>query len=258
MRGARAAGAKTGLITAVGGTPATDAADVVLQTGMVDRSWCHTVGYLAPIVAAAAISAEIRGVDFEPEPLAHLFEAALASNEPFDAVAASIASSEHVLVAGSGADLVAARELALKIDEGAWLPASAYELEDILHGHLVAHGARTALVVLATASDADPHVSRTESLLRTARRIGLTTALVANTELAARIDGELTSAGRIAVQTGAVPTALASLVGSGIALQRLTLALAHRLGRNPDLLRREITAYREARKLADAKYLAEP
>jgi glucosamine--fructose-6-phosphate aminotransferase (isomerizing) len=229
LQAAHAAGARTALITAARDTPAYEAADEVLEIGIADRSWCHTVGYLGPIVAAAAIAAAIRHVDFEPEPLAHLLEAALSSDEPFDHVAASIANSEHVLVAGSGADLVAARELALKIDEGAWLPASAYELEDILHGHLVGHGDRTALVVLATASEADPHVSRTESLLRTARRIGLTTALIANTELAARIDGELTSAGRIAVQTSAVPTALASLVGSGIALQRLTLA--SRIGR---------------------------
>ena len=257
LRAARAFGSATALVTAFRDTPATEAVDEVVETGMADRSWCHTVGYLAPIVAAAAIAAEIRDVAFEPEPLANLLEAALASDQPFDDLAVSIMGSEQVLVAGSGVDLVAARELALKIDEGAWLPASAYELEEILHGHLVAHGERSALLVLVTASEADAYVSRTVSLLRTARRIGLATALIANAELAREIDRELTTAGRIVVVPGgAIPTSPASLIASGVALQRLTLALAHRLDRNPDLLRRDSVEYREARKLADSKYFA--
>lgn len=87
----------------------------------------------------------------------------------------------------------------------------------------------------------------------------MTTALVASHDVAVEIDEELTSAGRIMVVDGGVDLApsLASLVATGVALQRLTLALVHRLGRNPDLLRREVAAYREARGLAEAKFFAE-
>ena len=258
LAAARAAGATTALVTAFSDTPAEEVADEILNTRIVDRSWCHTIGYLAPIVAAAAVADRIRGARFEPAPLARLFEKALAPSGSYDEVAAALVGAERVVVAGSGPDLIAARELALKISEGAWVPASAFELEDVLHGHLVAHDERSALVVLVTAARSQTYAPRTTSLLRTARRIGLVTALVASRDVAVEIDEELTTAGRIIV-AGDVDLApsLASLIASGAALQWLTLALAHRLGQNPDLLRREAVAYREARGLAESKFFAE-
>jgi glutamine---fructose-6-phosphate transaminase (isomerizing) len=258
LAAARAAGATTALVTARSGTPAEEVGDEILNTRIVDRSWCHTIGYLAPIVAAAAVADRIRGAGFNPAPLARLFEQALAPSESYDEIAAALVGAERVVVAGSGPDLIAARELALKISEGAWLPATAYELEDVLHGHLVAHDGRSALLALVTGARAEMSVLRTASLLRTARRIGLRTALVASRDVDAEIDEELTSAGRIMV-AGDVDLApsLTSLIASGVALQRLTLALAHRLGQNPDLLRREVVAYREARGLAESKFFVE-
>jgi glucosamine--fructose-6-phosphate aminotransferase (isomerizing) len=49
---------------------------------------------------------------------------------PFDA--------SRVLVVGAGRDWPTAQEACLKLREGAWVDATAYQTEEILHGHLAA------------------------------------------------------------------------------------------------------------------------
>jgi len=44
----------------------------------------------------------------------------------------------RVLIVGAGRDWPTAQEAALKLREGAWVDASAYQTETILHGHLAA------------------------------------------------------------------------------------------------------------------------
>jgi D-arabinose 5-phosphate isomerase GutQ len=56
IEAARAAGAKTALITARANATGTGAVDRVLVTPLIDRSWCHTVGYVSPMLAGAAIA----------------------------------------------------------------------------------------------------------------------------------------------------------------------------------------------------------
>ena len=58
LEAARRAGSGTALITARGESKATEQADAVLVTPMVDRSWCHTVGYTSPIAATLALAAK--------------------------------------------------------------------------------------------------------------------------------------------------------------------------------------------------------
>lgn len=201
---------------------------------------------------------KIRGTRFEPEPLVRLFESALALHTSYEELAGAIMNSQRLVVTGTGPDLIAARELALKVNEGAWFPAATCELEEVLHGHLVAHDENSILLVLATPLDASTHLPRTQSLLKSARRIGMKTALIATAAVAAEINQELTSGGRIVVAEGVdLPPSLASLISSGIVLQRLTLTLAQRLGRNPDLLRRDVAAYRDMRSLVETKYSVE-
>src|SRR5262249_35969679 len=48
MRVHRVLGARIALITANPGGSAAAAADVVITTPLLDRSWCHTVGFLSP------------------------------------------------------------------------------------------------------------------------------------------------------------------------------------------------------------------
>src|SRR5262245_30385602 len=55
LAAAAAAGARTALITASAHSPGAGLAEMVVETVELDQGWCHTVGYLSPIVAAAAV-----------------------------------------------------------------------------------------------------------------------------------------------------------------------------------------------------------
>ena len=57
----RSRGARTALVTASPGAPAAAAADLVLATVELDTSWCHTVGYVSPIVAAIVTAGLLAG-----------------------------------------------------------------------------------------------------------------------------------------------------------------------------------------------------
>ena len=61
--------------------------------------------------------------------------------------------ASRILTVGLGADQITARELALKIEEGARIPTTALHLETLLHGHLAGCDAgATALVLFAADS----------------------------------------------------------------------------------------------------------
>lgn len=61
MQAARNHGARTAAITASAGAPVKDVSDIVLATVEMDRSWCHTVGYVSPMVAAAVTAGLLGG-----------------------------------------------------------------------------------------------------------------------------------------------------------------------------------------------------
>ena len=150
---AREAGASTALITVTDRSPGAALADVVVETHELDTSWCHTVGYLSPIAAAVARGRcpDRAPVDAGRGPRARRggdrgrtdVPGVEASPRPSPAV-------ERLLVVASGADRVAGREVTLKVEEGAWLPAAYRDLETFLHGHLAATGPTTGLLAIAT------------------------------------------------------------------------------------------------------------
>ena len=72
-----------------------------------------------------------------------------------EAMAGALAGTDRILTVGSGVDRIAVRELALKIEEGAQLPAAMRDLETMLHGHLAGTDERTGLV-LVLADPTDP------------------------------------------------------------------------------------------------------
>src|SRR4051794_76014 len=136
-------GARTILITAKDGP-----ADIVVQTPLIDTSWCHTVGYVSPLLALTAIAGAAGAAT-----CARVIEGTLAQRDRFAAAARVLASAERLIVSGSGVDEVTARELALKVEEGVHVPVTPLGLEKVLHGHLPAAGDRTGLVVIRL----DPH-----------------------------------------------------------------------------------------------------
>jgi DNA-binding MurR/RpiR family transcriptional regulator len=61
LAAAAAAGARTALLVASAASPAGQLAEIVVETVEIDQSWCHTVGYLSPIVAAASVGGTPHG-----------------------------------------------------------------------------------------------------------------------------------------------------------------------------------------------------
>ena len=244
MAAARRAGATTALVTAVPAAPAAEHADLVLVTPLVDRSWCHTVGYLSPLLAGSLVAAALTGHPLDAAGMERFLRAVRSSEvDP-----GPLRHAERVIAAGTGPDAVTARELALKVAEGARLPTAAYELENVLHGHLAAHDERSAIVVVATGPPESLATRRAAHVLAAAARIGLATAAVAPSRALGALGAGVAIS--VDVPAGMAPL-LGRLAGGAIGLQLLTLALAHDRGVNPDLIRREEAAYREAADLAD-------
>jgi glucosamine--fructose-6-phosphate aminotransferase (isomerizing) len=257
LTAARAAGAGTAIITVSDRSPGAAIADIVVATEELDQSWCHTVGYVSPIAAATAVAGHLTGSAVKPDAARDLVRAGLA-DEPAsraEALAGALSGVDRLLVLASGADRPAGRELVLKVEEGAWLPAAYRDLETFLHGHLAATDATTAVFVIATDRRArDARLARVRAVLAAARVIGMPTAAIVTDASEPLLPAELTSAGRIVVEAAPddVPAAVASLLGSATALQTLTERLATARGINPDPIHRDVDRYREAADAADA------
>ncbi len=221
LEAAAAGGAVTALLTSVRNAPV----EHVLVTPVHDDSWCHTVAYVSAILVGAALARElgIEGVSGAEA------EALLAA--PVDEVA--LGDPARVIVAGAGLDLITARELALKIAEGARVPTAAYQLETLLHGYLAGEDSSTAAVLVQTDAGAG----------RVARRAGLAAAALREIGMPVAEIGPPPSTG--------LDPALARLLWGAVSLQRLTLALAAARGVNPDLIRREEAPWRRAGDVAE-------
>jgi fructoselysine-6-P-deglycase FrlB-like protein len=251
---ADAAGARLAIITCSDRSPGAAIADIVITTDEQDQSWCHTVGYLSPILAAAAIADHLSGRALDiggAEALLAfgLTKAALADTEK---LAEALSAVDRLIVVGSGADRPAARELVLKVEEGAHLPAAMRDLETVLHGHLAGMDSRTGFVLMLTDSTrADERAARAAGVLRAIAELGIKAGAILGAGTADRIPADLTPAGRLIVPSaGGVPPATASLIGSSVPLQILTERLARVRGINPDPIRREDPAYLRAAEAA--------
>ena len=247
LEAARAAGAVTVSIGAQAGSPLSLAATHALTTPLVDRSWCHTVAYVSAILAGAAVA---RGLAGGETGAGASIDGALALRPQLEALAAHVHGAERILTVGLGADQITARELALKIEEGARIPTTALHLETLLHGHLAGcDGATTALVLFA--ADARQGARRDGRLAvaaGAAEAIGIRTiAIGGETALA----GLPRFAERLGVPAVADAQPLQALLTGAIALQLLTLELARLEGCNPDLIRREQQPYRAAAGVAE-------
>jgi glucosamine--fructose-6-phosphate aminotransferase (isomerizing) len=255
VEAARDAGATTVAITANPDGAAAGTVDMAMVTPMRDKAWCHTVAYCSAILAGAALAAEIAEIDLDAESIASWLTRAVASDDAEREIARALRGLRVLHIVGSGADRTTARELALKIEEGARRPAVARDLETLLHGHFVACGLDTGLIVVLTDDRGGERRWRRAALaMEAAARLDMPVAAILSPEAARAIPDELTPAGRLVVPEGNDPLPpLYALLGGAAALQRLTLALAADAGVNPDLIRREEAPYREAAALVEER-----
>jgi fructoselysine-6-P-deglycase FrlB-like protein len=253
LAAASAAGAQTALITASEGSPGAQLVDTVVATHELDHSWCHTVGYLSPILAAAAIGAHLSGRVLSTDDVVRLVAAGTRDEAAAERIAGRLADARTLLVIGSGADRPAARELALKVEEASWLPSAMRDLETFLHGHLPATDGSTGLVLFLTDRAArDERIERALQALAAIRVLGVRTAAIVTRGAGDLIGEELTPAGRLLIdESPSLPAAVAATIGSATPLQLLTERLARARGTNPDPIRRDDARYREAAEAAE-------
>ncbi len=237
----RAAGARTALVTVSDRSPGAALADIVVTTDEQDQSWCHTIGYLSPLVVAASLRGVLRGEPLDVTALRAVLQ--IADSEPSATAAAqALAGCDRLLTAGSGIDFASARELALKIEEGAHLPVTAHQLETVRHGHLAAADDRTGLILILTDREAQGQVllERSLAVLRSASALGMPTAAILAADLGDDVPLALTPAGRLAVPLAArLPRLVNAALAAAIPLQLLAERLARARGVNPDTLGRE-------------------
>ena len=254
LQAARESGASTGLITACADPACTSAADLVFVTPVHDDSWCHTLAYVSAILAGARISG-ITGKDATAAAGAAI-ESTLGRRADLKTAAARLNLHGRIITAGLGLDQANAGELALKIAEGARIPTTTYHLETLLHGHLAGcDAAATSLVLLAL--DPRPGVRRDRRLAivaQAANTIGIPTIVLGSESLLATLPDLVHSVALEPPASGAATAEplLTSLLQSALAVQLLTLGIIGLAGTNPDLIRREERAYREAAAIGDA------
>ena len=178
-------------------------------------------------------------------------ESTLARRAELEAAAAHLNRSGRIIAAGLGIDQANASELALKIAEGARIPTTAYHLETLLHGHLAGCDAdATSLVLLALDPRAGARRDRRFALVAEAvRTIDIPTVALAPASLLETLPDDVHG---VALEPPPAEPLLSSLLQSAVAVQLLTLGLVGLAGTNPDLIRREERAYREAALIGDA------
>jgi fructoselysine-6-P-deglycase FrlB-like protein len=244
---ARDTGSTVALITASAASPGAALASIVLESVELDQSWCHTVGYVSPIVASIAVSAELAATSPDPIDVAEALGAGLrpAAVAAAEGLAAELAQLDRLVVIGSGADRITARELVLKIEEGVHLPAAMRDLETLLHGHLVGIDERTGVVLVLTTRDGrGPRSERARQALAAARETGAHTGAIVAAQASGALPAVLTPAGRIVVgEAPSLPPAAAALLSGAVPLQLLTERMARVRGVAPDPIRRDDPRY---------------
>jgi fructoselysine-6-P-deglycase FrlB-like protein len=183
--------------------------EVVVCTPEIEESWCHTASYTAAVATIAALHGE--DVSWLPAAVAGALTAPLPE----------VGEQERFLVAGAGRDLATAHEAVLKLREGAWVAAEAYETEQLLHGYLAAVDESVRAFVLEGEDLAGERARAAAAALR---------------ELGCDVD--------------LVPTR--HPVVDVVLFQRLTVELAEARGREPDRIRRHDPRWAAAASAAKA------
>jgi glutamine---fructose-6-phosphate transaminase (isomerizing) len=216
-RGASDAGAQVVLITAF---PERVPAGVEpIGTPLHDRSWCHTVAYLSPLLLHGSFAG------LHPQRAHELIATELTARSRRQEEAQQLVDCTRLLVVGSGVDEITAAELALKLEEAVHVPTTPLGVEKVLHGHLPAADRDTGLVLLRFDPDhRDERDRRSADVAAAAGVLDMPT-----------------------VELGAphAVTRAEALVAGAVALQVLTLELCLAAGTNPDLIRREEPLYRQ-------------
>ncbi len=105
------------------------------------------------------------------------------------------------------------------------------------------------MLILADRERRTERLARAAGALRAARAIGMDVAAILAADAAAELPTELTPAGRLVIpEAPALPSPIASLLGTATPLQLLTERLARARGVDPDAIHRDVDRYRARRR----------
>lgn len=195
----------------------------------VENTPGKTKGFATTTVAAARIALAASGGNWQG-PLegliAALEQTMVASDALLEGWVERFADTKAIWVVGSGSQVPAAIEGALKLLEVAKLPVIGKELEEMLHGQFHAIGEGCAVILIAGAMT---RAQRIADLRRVVDKVGVPALAIADTAAAAATADwswdlviDVTAAGSFAPLVGALP------------LQLLAERLASRRGLDPD------------------------
>lgn len=229
IRRAKARGSRVLAVCGLPDTPMERIAASTLVIGSThDRSWANTMSYTSQLAALAGLVARLSGNDRAIRAwrsLPTLVRRALDSEAAVRALAAPIASRDRVTFVGSDLGEITALEAALKIRETCSLPASAYQLEQLLHGPFLSIDDRETVVVLQGPADG----TRADAICRAWRSTGANVVRVGPGQ-----DIGLPRASR----------ALLPIV-EVIPMQFLAYFAALERGANPDIMRADVARFQE-------------
>jgi glucosamine--fructose-6-phosphate aminotransferase (isomerizing) len=239
-------GAETVVITGFPDRASGTAARHVLPTGYnAERSWAHTASYTAALTTLAALANTLADAEerLDLSPLPEVMRDALQLEEMAHRVAANAVLLERyrepagIVLVGGGPNEVTAREGVLKLLETSYVQASAFELEEMLHGPLAAVSEGTLLIIVAPPGRS---TERAVQLARAAHELETVPLVLVGNENAEAFD----DAHRLVMSD--VPEVL-SPIPAIVPLQLFSYFLAVGKGINPDLLHRDDERYLAAR-----------
>ncbi len=196
-----------------------------------DRSWANTMSYTTQLTAFAALAARLGGAQGSGvrrglRALPHSLETTLECEASIREIAIGVARRDRVTFLGSGLDANTALEAALKIRETCSLPASAYHIEQVLHGPCLSVDRRESVVMLRSRDDGARAAAIRKSMMRFGARV---------TTIGDSPDAEIR-----------LPPAERILrpIVSIVPLQFLAYYAALERRANPDIMRTDIPRYR--------------
>ena len=210
---AKAAGARTAVVTALGSQARTDLADTVLRTCPEERSSAFTISHTTAMTVLSMLAVEIGTISKRTEALElsphmkslpELVASALDTEADVKRWAKKLAGAERLYFAGWGANSSTAYEVALKIKETSYVMAEGFQLEQYLHGPYVAtHPGCVATFVSPPSRGRD----RARTILGAAKTVGAGTAIIAE-----RGDDTLADLADTVIPMPATPEALSPIV----------------------------------------------
>ena len=246
---ARAAGALTIAFTGDGGSDKIRGADFVIPTCEQENSFAHTKSFTAALAALALFSigvAERQGLaSGATDARAALLDMPARMREALRTEAAAretanfIAERRQFVFLGAGPNWVTSMETVIKVLETSYIPSTAAETEQFLHGPFSQIDARAAVVAILAGAPAD---ARMTSLLEAAGALGVARVVVATAGAGAAAPAERR------IEVPAVAEWLSPLVLL-MPLQLICYYVALDRGANPDRGRQNEIDHERAQKM---------